>query len=785
MTATVSDKHSENVYKAPMMQADQLPSYRRVFLIYLLLFAVLTFRYWAFGEVIAPHRQAQELGMPGIEIPQQPENRKFSDYSNAYIPEIQQLLHGRRSGWLALWSDANELGRPLSHLGFSAAYPPISLLSLLTTDPQRFITVLSLSTCLLGGIFVMLLCRQLGLAPIAGLIAGGSLAASPYFMYWLTFPMFNAAATWSAAILYAITRLSRQQDFAGWAILSFSVYALLMTAYPQQVVVHAYILAAYSIMLASRLWRERSGAVATRYLGTLTIACIVAGLLCLPVYIDVYRIAQESTRSAANLSFFAQYLPHLKGLTDFARYLTMSLHPEIVGNPITPNYALPYDGLSVTPVVVYFAICALALALRRTWGWWLAIALASVLTFSPAAYAFAVKYLGFNLSPGIPLGNILLPVAIVVAYGVDRMHGEARRPKSWKLAAATASACVIGSLAGALIFAWENGASIDWLTTAMALGAILLLTVQLVWPSPLLPGAALVISVAYSGYSLMLHQAPSQIVVSSPLTSIVRANLAPDSRYAVLKPGLYYLQPNLNASLELNSIHSYNSLSSFRYRELLNALGSGSSAFGRWNDAIEPDFNSIAFWMSNISVVLTPDSLPNSPALTYIDQYAGARVYRVNSRMGCCLQVETPPTSDATETTPIADAALRNGRRAEKTTDQGDLVEFALADRAASVLVLSQKFHADWHAQALTGQGWSDVRTTAVNGIFQGAVLPEGATHVRMRFRPYARFAWIAHAFWLLVLALLAVQYAVRRNAARPVRLQPRVPQSQSPAARQ
>ncbi|MHA7681471.1 hypothetical protein [Cupriavidus sp. PET2-C1] len=609
----------------------------------------------------------------------------------------------------------------------------------------------------------MLLCRQLGLAPLAGLMAGSGMATSPLFMYWLTFPVFSAVATWSAATLYGMTRLSKSKDLGGWAILCFSVYSLLMTAYPQPVVVHTYMFVAYGLVLVTRQWREAGRMAALRYIGLLVAACVVAGALCVPVYLDLYRITLESTRLTADPLFFVEYLPHIESFADLARFLTLALYPEVLGNPIASNFALPYDGLSMTPPAIFFAICALLIAFRRCWGWWVAIALTGLFTFSPTAYLFGVKYLGFNLSPSAPLGNALLPMTIVVAYGLDSLYDATRAPRSWKAATILASMVALAGLAGSLAFALHSGLAINWMAGCMALAAILILGAQVARRSLLLPSAALAVTVAYSSYPLMLHQDPASISISSPLASAVRAHLPPDSRYAVLSPGLKVLPPNLNATLGLDSIHSYNSLSSYRYRNLLNALGSDTRAFGRWNDVIQPDFNSIAFWMSNIAVVLSPAELPSAAALQQVERLGTAYVYRVISRMGCCVQVRTSQSAADRNNIDIPDAALRMGNAVTKTSDMGDIKEFDIPDRAPSLLVLSQKFHQDWHAQALTSRGWEPVPTVAIDGVFQGAVLPDDVRQVRLRFEPYARFAWIAHAFWLVVLVAIAAQFAMRR----------------------
>lgn len=747
-----------------MNPVSKLPDYRLVFIAYVLLAALLTFRYWALGDVIAPHRQAIELDRPAISDSAL-ENRKFSDYSNGYIPELTQLMHGRRSGWLTEWSDANELGRPLGHLSaFSPAYPPAALLGRLVPDPHRFITILSLSTCLIGGVFVLLLCRQLSLAPIAGLIAGTSMATSPLFMYWLTFQMFPAVATWAAGALYAMTRLSRRRDLAGWAILSFSVYSLLLTGYPQSVVIHAYFLSAFGLALATRQWQETGRKAAMHYFGWLAAACLVAIVLCIPAHLDVYRTALDSTRITADPAFFTEYLPRIQNLSDLGRFLTLASYPEILGRPIAPDFPFAYDGLSITPPTIFFAICALLLAFRQTWGWWIAIVLAVTFTVSPTAFLFGVKYLGFNLSPSIPLGNALLPIALVVAYGVHALYGIAQPARNWKLAPALGAIVVLAGLGGSIVFAQHHGVAVAWPTVALALIAILLLTLQMARRSPWLPCTAVLVTVGYSAYPLMLHQDPANIAMTSPLEKAVREHLPADARYAVLSPGLRALPPNFNASLGLNSIHSYNSLSSYRYRDLLKELGSDNRAFGRWNDSIQPDFHSRAFWMSNIAVILSPTELAPISVLRYVGHIGTAYMYEVTSRMGCCVQVPIDAGTNAQGDFDFALATLKASAAAKKTADLGDVKEFAVAGRTRSALVVSQKFHRDWKAQVLTASGWRAAPTVAINGVFQGVVLPADATQVRLSFLPYAQFAWIAHAFWLFALIALAAEAVKRRT---------------------
>lgn len=728
-------------------------SYRTALFLYILLFCLLTFSYWSNGEVVAPHRQFSELAATDNTGATQLENRKFSDFTNGYIPEISAHLKGARSGWLTLWTDKNELGRPAYQIsGFSPAYFPSWVIAQFTDSPWRFVTVLSLLTCFFAGAFVILFCREIGLRPLAGLIAGISLAASPLFMYWLSFPMFPAVWCWSAGALWGVTRVARKPDLIGWSVLAFSAYSLLMTAYPQPVVFHAYILGGYGLYLAYRKQRLASHA-AGQFLAFSATALIAGIALALPVYIDLANLSAESARVAPDPSFFTVVLPKFGSFTDAVRFFVLGTVPELFGNPVGAGFPFSYDGLSVTPVVVFFAVIGLLVTIRKTWGWWLAIAVLCLLAFVHPFYVLGVKHLGFNLSRSTPLGSIMLPLTIIVAYGADAL---VKRSKPGELSRVVwlATASVLAVIVVGLGFGLAQAIPIRWGMVLVMLTLVGLLAAQHQKTRPVLLIATLVMVLATISYPLMLRQDPAQIATTSLLVEKVRANLPAGSRYAAAAPGLSVLQPNLNAGLGLASVHSYNSLSSRRYHTLIKSLGGEMQTYGRWNGAISPDYNSAMFWMSNISLMLSPMKLTHEN-LAYLGEKSGVHLQKVISRMGDSLQVIYPQTSPVVDGLHIEDPRLLPRHIPTKLLDQGDLLEFEVTPGAPSVLFLSQKFHRDWKAQAFDQSGWVPAKTTVINGVFQGVLLPQNAQRVRLEFKPYARYAWVAHVFWLILLALI------------------------------
>lgn len=348
-------------------------TYRGALIFYAILFVALIWPYLLGGDVIAPHRQFSELAIADQTGSKQIENRKFSDFTNGYIPEIFEHRNGARSGWLTLWVAQNELGRPAYQTsGFSPAYMPTWLISKGTDSPWKYITILSLGTCFFAGLFILLFSREVGLSPLSGLIAGLWLATSPLFMYWLTFSMFPAVWCWSAGALWSVTRLAKFPDFLGWGVLAFSGYSLLMTAYPQLVVFHAYLLSGYGVWLAYHQARISRYALA-KLLALAESALVVDAALAFPVYRDLFILSSESARVAPDPSFFTMVLPKFASFAELVRFFVLSAIPEVYGNPISPSFPFSYDGLSVTLIVTFFAVVASLTAFKTTWGWWLAI----------------------------------------------------------------------------------------------------------------------------------------------------------------------------------------------------------------------------------------------------------------------------------------------------------------------------------------------------------------------------------------------------------------------------
>jgi hypothetical protein len=533
-----------------------------------------------------------------------------------------------------------------------------------------------------------------------------------------------------------------------------------MTAYPQAIVYNMYIITGYVIYVSfqkKRVEKLRIGWFILLLAGSV----VVGGGLALPPYLDLLHITSESSRVSPEVSFFTMYLPKVSDIDEAVRFLTTSTVPELFGNPIETEYVFSYDGISISLLVLFLATVALFSAFRNTWGWWVAVAIFSALTFSPDFYKFGVNYLGFNLSPSTPLGAIILPIYILAAIGVDKLLAHSQE-NSDSFAVWVAFAVLIVVTTIGIGYGIKKSIPVNWVFFSGCVVMTCLLLYHYIRPHPACIFFALAITMATTSFPLVLRQELSSTMASTTLTRKVIANLPTGSRIAVAGTGVHVLPPNFNASLDIASVHSYNSLSSKRYLTLIGALGGDVQTYGRWNSNISPDFNSPMFWMSNIGLVLSEAKIEHAN-LKHLGVESGVHFHGVVSRMGQSVQVVPEKPLESNGMSRFMDPRLLAGGSLSSSTDKGDLLEFDLVQQVESILVLSQKYHQHWHAEVLDSSGWMPAATTSVNGVFQGVIVPINAQRIRLEFKPYSRFAWLGHLFWLFLLLIFGIQAWQRR----------------------
>lgn len=725
-------------------------NYRYSILFYIISFFLLILPSIIKGDIIAPHKQFIELNNDSQSTNDQIENRKFSDFSSVFLPRVTEQLNDNNKSWLTLWSNQNELGRPVYHTTeFSLAYPVAFLISIFTKNPLISINIISLILVFLTGLFLILYCKEININSFAALISGLIVLTSPILMYWLTFPLFLSVWCWCLGVLWSLTSLSKKNSLLGWTVLAFSVYSLLMTAYPQPIVYHMYIFGAYGSVLAYKKYKNSKNE-GLHFLLSVFSALLIAVILVVPVYIDLYYIYLDSARTNTSVKFFTEALPVFNNYKDVIKFFILLFIPEVYGNPIKPNFPLTYNGLSLTVVSAFFIILGAIISFRKTYGWWIAIVILTLLTFNKEFYGFGVKYLGLNLSRGIPLTHLFIPLTIIMVQGINYFIERKLININYFNKITLSIIIVLIFILATVAFLINDGTKVHWSFLTMMLIALMSFMLQIKNVKPVLLILIIIISTYSVSMPLVLKQKSAQIAMSSEFINKIKANIPNGSKYAIVSPNLNIIPPNINATLNLNSIHTYNSLSSKYYHNLIEQLGGDIRTFGRLNQYILPEYSSTAFWMSNIGLILSSDKIIDNN-LILIEEILGINFYKVKSRMGEAILLELSDKELAGIDLNQLEPRDFKTYEINKEVNKNDFIAINLNQKNSSILILSQKYHKDWMAEVKTEKGWVKVPTMAVNNIFQGVLLPQTSKRVEISFKPYSKYAWIAHLFWMLV----------------------------------
>jgi hypothetical protein len=748
-------------------------SYGRCFLIYVVTFVALFANVFFGGEVVTPLRQGDFFAQPQAVSNRHPENQKFSDYVLYAVPEAQVFLHSKRSSWIATWNPYNELGRPTSHLsGLSPAYLPNWVISKLTDDAFGYVSAIVLLQMFLAGAFAFLLARELEWQPSAALVAALALGVSPNLIYWAAFPMFAGAYGWTIALLYAFLRWLKRSDLFAWSLMAFAVYSLLMTAYPVMVVYHAYLMLGFFIYLASThpSFPRSLRPLLLSLAGSCT--AVLFGLLAAaPALADTFIMTLQSSRTHPDVEFFRVAIPPLNTLVDWQRLLAYWTFPQVLGDPISAAYPTQFNGRSLAP----FAVFLLAVAgWRRTWGWWVAIGVLLAAEAVPPIFVFAVLHLGLGVSRSVPSVHAIIPLVVIVAIGMDALsrRGSDVTAKRWP-AWLVPVVLYLVLLGNACLAAIGLHLTIQWQMVGMLLAYVPIFIFAISYRRPALIVVVAVAHLLLFDRHLLLTQPRQSIVQTSAPVETLRGLLAGSGRFAVNASAAGFLLPNLNTQAMLPSVHSYDSLSSQRYRSLISRMGGEVTTFGRnsfWID--EKSVGSIDFKLANVVALVSREPIA-SAAVTEEAEVAGLHIYRVRDRLsrftffGADSSASLASSLWVTDATPFLNPGVAN------VDDDGDRIVVRFADRTqqATAMVVSQLFNPGWRAEGRVGDDWRALITTPVNDAFEGVVVPKDVDVVRLQFRPWIAWSWLGHIGFGLLALLVIWRRLANRMGDRPVKL--------------
>lgn len=752
-------------------------TYGQCFLVYIAMFLLVFAQAWTGGRVISPSRQGVLFGVDAPSDGHYKENYKFSDYSMSHVAEGKAFLEGKRSGWITTWTPYNELGRPTAHLSdLSPAYLPNWIFSRLTADAFVYVTLIASLAVFLAGAFAFLLARELALSPAAALVAALAMGVSPALIYWAPFPMFAAAYGWTLAALFGLVRYVRHRDLLGWSVVAFSIYSLAMSAYPVMIVYHAYLAAGFLVYLYLKSPDfPRSTKGRALLLAGLASASLLGCLAALPAVWDTWASTTQSARMHPGVVFLRANIPPMSSAWDWGRFVAYWTFPQVMGDPIAADFSPLFNGRSLAPFIV-FLICASPW--RRVWGWWAAV-LALVLADAwPPFFAFAVEHLGLGLSRSVPSVHAIVPLAMIAAVSMDAFttRGDSspealameRHARTRRLWIAVVLYGLLLTNAVAVSIHLQGGIDRSALLLFAAYAPVLWAALR--WRQVMLFVVVVAIHLCVFDRGLLLVQPRADIVQSATITAQLQLLTDDGSRYAMLTSAKDFMPANVNAQASLRSIHTYDSLSPLRYQDLIRRLGGENIDYGRMNRAIDPGhITSVDFMLANVSALVTKVPL-DSPRVALQGSFNGLLVYRVLDLWGAYMRVPMNRVTTEGGGVWLDDEGAVEKNAAKLQKDRGDILVLALTAPSAqqSLFVLSQGYNALWHAEVRLSGRWVAARTVPVNGAFEGVVLPPGAGAVRLRFLPWVRWAWVAHAgFCALALVLLVTGYGrLRRREA-------------------
>ena len=711
-------------------------SYRRAALLllgtFILLFASVLFR----GEVIFSHDNSLEVGLHEKGGDRYRSNRKFSDESAAFIPELANNLSPNHEGWINTWNPHVELGRPALQIsGLSRAYVLVNALAFLTVDPFVLYTALVLLTVGLTGLFSLLFLRALGLHPIAATAAALGLGFSTAVMYWLTFVMFLSTICWSICLLWLITEYLRKSSWPVALGLAFATYSLLLTGYPQMTVLFAYVIAAYTLLRLAQSGGSLKAKLA-RAMGLL--GCAGVGVLAsLPVYLDLLEVARDSARiTGVGSEFFLAILPH-QGLRQIAVFISSIFDWSWLGNAISPDYPEPFNGLSFTPAFGCLIWLSFFVKAKRMMFWQAVILICLAGTIFPSLYLFAVHYLGFGFSRIQLFCGALIPGFVLSAYTIDAVLRGKFRLTAYSLAWLLLPLAL--EITVSLVI-WQPKA-----LAPFAVGLTVLLVLALVpalyyRSAPAILGITL-LSVFVYGRPLILSRPESSIFRTSALTETLQGQ-AGASRCAIGDPALKReLPPNEEALLKLRSINSYDSLSPRRYQKLVRQWSpQGPSTYGRHFKFIRPELAlaDLGFRLTDVGIILSKRPI-RSTGLTKVAEVEGIQFYSLGAAPISLLQT-TSYKATGHDTAQLDSLSSEVNLSPRRTKWLNDLQEIRMNPAAKETLLfVSQQYHSAWQASA----HGRPLRTVRVNDFYQGIIVPPNTSEITLSFRPFVLWSWL------------------------------------------
>jgi hypothetical protein len=344
------------------------------------------------------------------------------------FPDSGFLLECLRRLELPLWNPYLHLGQPFAATIQSQAFYPPNILLTLLFGPVVGYTVNHLLHVALAAGGTWWLCRRLRCSPVASVFAAAAFGLSPVYVVMGNLRNMASAAAWTGVLLVAALQLGERPSARRVALLA-AVTALTFLCGSPEVLVWQGLLA---VLLVAATAEKRAVVLSAG-------AFAWAVGLCALVVLPAMELARNSLRGTA-----FQQNP-LDWSTSWAQLLALAW-PN-AGEPRVPGFAGPDQSLLFTNFIGTLT-CALALVgvrrSRRVLPFAAGALLCALLclgrNFPPSAWLLSHPPFNFFRFPAKYLVGVCFCLAVLAAFGLDRLAVLARRVRATPLRAASALA---------------------------------------------------------------------------------------------------------------------------------------------------------------------------------------------------------------------------------------------------------------------------------------------------------------------------------------------------------
>ena len=754
-------------------------NYNQALIMYVIFMLIWFWPFTIGGQVIAPCMEptidkAVVESLRQNEIPYISSNTPncvvHSDYRTVYVPEVHQMLNSEYYHWIPTWISEVGLGMML-HLsrGTSANYFPSYILSLLTDNAYVFFTWTYMIHVFVAGFVFVAYMKLLRLHPLAGLFGGITYVTLPVFTFFATQTPFHLHAVWFIVLLYLLHRLAIDQQLWVIVLLALSIHSALLTTYPQGLILLVTILTIFVIYLLLRV--VDSNAARIKYVAIAFSTAIVGILLTVPVWLDFLNIASEVLRT-----------PRFGSLPPFpieAPAVALSyFFPEVFSViPLQGNARGYLRGYYITLIITLFSLYGFITSARKMVLLISGLFIMGLISFEPTIGGFYNKYLTIAISPWATMFLFFGPLVLVIISTVGLHHfitsWQSRRHARFEMGIAIV---IVGVMIDILV---RKGIESEWQPRWVTLIAMVLVLIAIYITTfdrlPLrfrgwLFGGALIWATISATFLAIPRMPLEYTAVMSEEITYVKSQLKADENMVTVSEKntdtmgwrcCLFLGNNY-ALYDISSVGHNAVIPLNRYQQAMENFGYPTNDQRKYYKSyfsITPSYDSLDYWMMNIGVVVSKVEQQH-PSLKFLDKIDGWYMYDADAK-GCCLQLNLDDIQLG-NTSPAELEGIYIDPRGKSTALQKDVryedyFEIPLAHNHASIVVISQIYHKEWDAYALVGNSWQKVNTFAMNGIYQAAVVPEGAMKVRFDFTPWVLWMWISYVVWIVGIGLAII----------------------------